>query len=167
MFYFTFSITNFCQSPYTFYCLKICLVLCIGQSLGQDPCFREQFDVAVARAVAEMRILGKLTISWFNSSLLWHFVICYCFSVCFLSHFQLNIVFLWFVLVGCLLLPRVMILRYVTAIRNLFCWLILIILVFNWYWFTMPINWEACSSGLSSFSCCSADLIMPLVVLSP
>ncbi|KAG4942842.1 hypothetical protein JHK85_047488 [Glycine max] len=30
-----------------------------GQSLGQDPCFREQFDVAVARAVAEMRILAE------------------------------------------------------------------------------------------------------------
>ncbi|KAG5039524.1 hypothetical protein JHK85_012000 [Glycine max] len=50
---------NFCQSPYTFYCLKICLVLCIGQSLGQNPCFREQFDIAVARAVAEMRILAE------------------------------------------------------------------------------------------------------------
>lgn len=34
--------------------------LVIGQNLGQDLCFREQFDVAVARAVAEMRILGNL-----------------------------------------------------------------------------------------------------------
>ncbi|KAL2572763.1 hypothetical protein AAZV13_17G085400 [Glycine max] len=30
-----------------------------AESLGQDPCFREQFDVAVARAVAEMRILAE------------------------------------------------------------------------------------------------------------
>ncbi|XP_027916453.1 uncharacterized protein LOC114175835 isoform X1 [Vigna unguiculata] len=28
-----------------------------AENLGQNPCFREQFDVAVARAVAEMRIL--------------------------------------------------------------------------------------------------------------
>lgn len=34
--------------------------LVIGQNLGQDLCFREKFDVAVARAVAEMRILGNL-----------------------------------------------------------------------------------------------------------
>lgn len=27
--------------------------------MGQDLCFREQFDVAVARAVAEMRILAE------------------------------------------------------------------------------------------------------------
>lgn len=31
----------------------------LGQKLGQDVSFRESFDVAVARAVAEMRILGK------------------------------------------------------------------------------------------------------------
>lgn len=31
----------------------------IGQNLGQDVCFREKYDVAVARAVAEMRILGR------------------------------------------------------------------------------------------------------------
>ncbi|XP_027332449.1 uncharacterized protein LOC113847496 isoform X2 [Abrus precatorius] len=30
-----------------------------AESLGQNPCFREQFDVAVARAVAEMRILAE------------------------------------------------------------------------------------------------------------
>lgn len=35
------------------------LNLAIGQSLGKNASFREQFDVAVARAVAEMRILGK------------------------------------------------------------------------------------------------------------
>lgn len=34
--------------------------LVIEQTLGQDLCFREKFDVAVARAVAEMRILGNL-----------------------------------------------------------------------------------------------------------
>ena len=41
--------------------------LVIGQSLGQDLCFREKFDVAVARAVSEMRILGNLenSKSWF------------------------------------------------------------------------------------------------------
>ena len=32
--------------------------LFMGQNLGQDVGFREVFDVAVARAVAEMRILG-------------------------------------------------------------------------------------------------------------
>ncbi|KAL9326476.1 hypothetical protein ACSQ67_007121 [Phaseolus vulgaris] len=47
------------RAEYTFHCLKICLVLCIGQNLGHNPCFREQFDVAVARAVAEMRILAE------------------------------------------------------------------------------------------------------------
>lgn len=31
----------------------------IGQNLGQDSDFREKFDVAVARAVAEMRVLGN------------------------------------------------------------------------------------------------------------
>ncbi|KAL5544364.1 hypothetical protein UlMin_008148 [Ulmus minor] len=30
-----------------------------AENLGQDPCFREKFDVAVARAVAEMRILAE------------------------------------------------------------------------------------------------------------
>nr|XP_023908513.1 uncharacterized protein LOC112020188 isoform X2 [Quercus suber] len=30
-----------------------------AENLGQDLCFREQFDVAVARAVAEMRILAE------------------------------------------------------------------------------------------------------------
>ncbi|KAK7389026.1 hypothetical protein VNO78_23857 [Psophocarpus tetragonolobus] len=30
-----------------------------AESLGQNPCFREQFDVALARAVAEMRILAE------------------------------------------------------------------------------------------------------------
>lgn len=35
------------------------LNLCIGQNLGQNLDFREGFDVAVARAVAEMRVLGK------------------------------------------------------------------------------------------------------------
>ncbi|KAG5028056.1 Ribosomal RNA small subunit methyltransferase G [Glycine soja] len=30
-----------------------------AESLGQNPCFREQFDIAVARAVAEMRILAE------------------------------------------------------------------------------------------------------------
>lgn len=36
----------------------ITLNLCIGQNSGQNIEFREVFDVAVARAVAEMRILG-------------------------------------------------------------------------------------------------------------
>ncbi|XP_020978688.1 uncharacterized protein LOC107632632 isoform X2 [Arachis ipaensis] len=30
-----------------------------GQSLGQNHCFREKFDIAVARAVAEMRVLAE------------------------------------------------------------------------------------------------------------
>jgi len=34
-------------------------ILVIGQNLGQNVSFREKFDVAVARAVAEMRILGN------------------------------------------------------------------------------------------------------------
>lgn len=33
--------------------------LCIGQNAGQNLDFRENFDIAVARAVAEMRVLGK------------------------------------------------------------------------------------------------------------
>lgn len=33
--------------------------LFMGQNLGQNIGFREVFDVAVARAVAEMRILGN------------------------------------------------------------------------------------------------------------
>lgn len=40
----------------------------IGQNIGQNPGFREIFDVAVARAVAEMRILGKCTIIFFNKT---------------------------------------------------------------------------------------------------
>ena len=35
------------------------LTVVIGQNLGQDSDFRETFDVAVARAVAEMRVLGN------------------------------------------------------------------------------------------------------------
>ena len=33
--------------------------LVIGQNLGQSQLYREQFDVAIARAVAEMRVLGN------------------------------------------------------------------------------------------------------------
>lgn len=36
--------------------------LCIGQNVGQSPDFREGFDVAVARAVAELRILGLFSV---------------------------------------------------------------------------------------------------------
>jgi 16S rRNA (guanine527-N7)-methyltransferase len=54
---------------FTFFFLAPLLIanLVIGQSLGQDLYFRERFDVAVARAVSEMRILGNLEnfISWF------------------------------------------------------------------------------------------------------
>lgn len=35
----------------------------IEQNLGQDSDFREKFDVAVARAVAEMRVLGNYMIT--------------------------------------------------------------------------------------------------------
>ncbi|PQQ09481.1 ribosomal RNA small subunit methyltransferase G-like [Prunus yedoensis var. nudiflora] len=34
-------------------------IACPGQNLGQALCFREKFDVAVARAVAEMRVLAE------------------------------------------------------------------------------------------------------------
>ncbi|XP_070053619.1 uncharacterized protein [Nicotiana tomentosiformis] len=37
----------------------ILAIACPGQKLGQDISFRESFDVAVARAVAEMRILAE------------------------------------------------------------------------------------------------------------
>lgn len=63
MFCFSFGTTNFL--PITVYLLmpeniSCTLVLCIGQNLGQNLCYREKFDVAVARAVAEMRILGTI-----------------------------------------------------------------------------------------------------------
>jgi len=55
----------------------------IGQKLGQDVSFRESFDVAVARAVAEMRILGKrIHICFFLcvlcSLIILEMVICFC-----------------------------------------------------------------------------------------
>lgn len=37
--------------------------------MGQNPCFREQFDIAVARAVAEMRVLGNT-----EDFLIWFFI---------------------------------------------------------------------------------------------
>ncbi|KAL2321883.1 hypothetical protein Fmac_026262 [Flemingia macrophylla] len=40
-------------------CSNIQIVRGRAESLGQNPCFREKFDVAVARAVAEMRILAE------------------------------------------------------------------------------------------------------------
>jgi hypothetical protein len=36
------------------------MVMGAGQSLGQNLCYREKFDIAVARAVAETRILGTI-----------------------------------------------------------------------------------------------------------
>lgn len=44
----------------------MCVHFFIGQNFGQNPGFREIFDVAVARAVAEMRVLGKCNIILFN-----------------------------------------------------------------------------------------------------
>lgn len=38
----------------------------IGQNVGQSPDFREGFDVAMARAVAELRILGLLSLYYLN-----------------------------------------------------------------------------------------------------
>lgn len=35
------------------------MVVCLEQNLGQNLNFRETFDIAVARAVAEMRVLGN------------------------------------------------------------------------------------------------------------
>lgn len=56
----------------------------IRQKLGQDVCFRESFDVAVARAVAEMRVLGKRVLFCFFlcaicSSIFLETVICFCY----------------------------------------------------------------------------------------
>lgn len=39
----------------------------IGQNVGQSPDFREGFDVAVARAVAELRILGLFSVYYLTS----------------------------------------------------------------------------------------------------
>lgn len=47
--------------------------LFIGQDLGQSHLFREQFDVAVARAVAEMRVLGNHKILLFSFFSLYFF----------------------------------------------------------------------------------------------
>lgn len=61
------------------------MYLVIGQNLGQNLGFREVFDVAVARAVAEMRILGfwiVFHLGFFQSSFsipLLHEVIFICF----------------------------------------------------------------------------------------
>lgn len=46
-----------------FICLLFNVVMIypdVGQSLGHDLCIREKFDVVVARAVAEMRVLGTI-----------------------------------------------------------------------------------------------------------
>lgn len=76
--------------------------LVIGQNLGQDLCFREKFDVAVARAVAEMRILGNLEnplSQLFSVSLRLPSVLFLLKSFLLVLHFQLNIVFHWYALV--------------------------------------------------------------------
>lgn len=75
------------------------LILVIGQNLGRNVSFREKFDVAVARAVAEMRILGN-----YNNFLL-YYLTCFLTLLWKLSVkagvFQRSIVFLWFALVDC------------------------------------------------------------------
>lgn len=43
----------------------------IGQSVGQCAEFRELFDVVVARAVAEMRILGRSLVKLYHLFLLY------------------------------------------------------------------------------------------------
>lgn len=49
----------------------------VGQNVGQNLDFREHFDIAVARAVAEMRILGMILylLSYFGSNLVYILVI--------------------------------------------------------------------------------------------
>jgi hypothetical protein len=42
-----------------FWVFALSSLLAIGQNFGKKVSFREKFDVAVARAVAEMRILGN------------------------------------------------------------------------------------------------------------
>lgn len=34
-------------------------MLCVGQDAGQNPTHRERYDAVVARAVADMRVLGR------------------------------------------------------------------------------------------------------------
>lgn len=82
----------------------------MGQELGRNIDFREIFDVAVARAVAEMRILGKNCISSLYFGLKFVFSVSLVAFLVFID-FQLSSVFLWFVLVVSLWLQRAMILR--------------------------------------------------------
>lgn len=46
----------------------MCVHIFVGQNFGQNSGFREIFDVAVARAVAEMRVLGKYNIILFSKT---------------------------------------------------------------------------------------------------
>lgn len=66
-----------------------CPTFGIVQSCGHDVMYREKFDVAIARAVAEMRVLGILlqVSSMGNARNIVG-------SELFLMNFQLNIVFL-------------------------------------------------------------------------
>lgn len=70
----------------------------IGQNAGQCLDFRESFDVAVARAVAEMRVLGMLM---FNCTFCFHK---WCFELYF---FFLLLILLSFTAEYCLPLVRV------------------------------------------------------------
>lgn len=79
--------------------------------MGQDLSFREQYDVAVARAVAEMRILGNYVFIFIRCLCNFKYFISTKLVFIVTSDFQLSIVFLWFVLEAYLSLQRVMILR--------------------------------------------------------
>lgn len=79
----------------------------IGQKLGQDSNFRERFDVAVARAVAEMKVLGDYHMLTSYIEIIFVYprlqALVLLIRVILVSFvFQLNTAFLLFMLVACL-----------------------------------------------------------------
>ena len=62
--------------------MLIYIMIFVGQAAGQNLDYRENFDIAVARAVAEMRVLGKY---WYLISLIFgldHLLLSKCFLFC-------------------------------------------------------------------------------------